>query len=100
MKQTPVATPGQTTPVKPVDGSSQSISEARGQFFSAAISMSWQLAVVVLVPILVGFQLDNKLNMLPLLTIVGFLIAMVGMAYVVWRQMQLYSPPAAEVKHP
>lgn len=97
MKQTPVPSKrspaGQdTTPVKPAIEVSHSSYDAKLQFVSAALNMSWQLAIVVLVPIIGGFKLDQKLNMLPLLTIVGFILAMIGMAVVVWRQMQLYSP--------
>ncbi|MDB5171016.1 MAG: hypothetical protein JWO35_710 [Candidatus Saccharibacteria bacterium] len=93
MKQTPLPpTKGQTTPVKSVGNDQQASYEARAQFFSAALNMSWQLAIVVLVPIIGGFELDKRLDMLPLLTIVGFLLAMIGMAVVVWRQMQLNSP--------
>ncbi len=65
----------------------------RKDFFVAAMNMSWQLAVVVLVPIIGGFELDKKLDTLPALTIIGFLVAMAGMAAVVWRQLQLFSPP-------
>lgn len=57
----------------------------------ASLNMSWQLAIVVLVPIIGGFKLDQYLGSLPGLTIVGFLLAMAGMAVVVWRQMQRYS---------
>ncbi len=97
MKQTPVPPKGhpagQTTPVKTVVTPPQTSGDAQNQFFSAALSMSWQLAAVVLVPIIGGYELDRRLHMLPLLTIVGFLIAMVGFAGVVWRQMQVYAPP-------
>lgn len=58
----------------------------------AALNMSWQLAIVVLVPILGGFALDEHFNDLPLWTGVGFVLAMIGMALVVWRQLQLFSP--------
>jgi hypothetical protein len=50
--------------------------------------------VVVLVPIIGGFQLDQKLDTLPALTIAGFFIAMGGMGVVVWRQLQLFGPDA------
>jgi F0F1-type ATP synthase assembly protein I len=66
----------------------------RGEFIAAALNMSWQLAIVVLVPVIGGFELDKKLNTVPALTIVGFLLAMGGMAFVVWRQLQLYNPAA------
>ncbi|HXE09935.1 MAG TPA: AtpZ/AtpI family protein [Verrucomicrobiae bacterium] len=72
----------------------QSYVEARQQFLVAAANMSWQLAIVVLVPVIGGFELDKKFDTLPALTIVGFILAMVGMAAVVWRQLQLFSPPA------
>jgi F0F1-type ATP synthase assembly protein I len=68
-------------------------SNPRGQFFAAALSMSWQLAIVVLVPIIGGFELDKALDILPVLTIAGFFIAMTGMALVVWHQLQVFSPP-------
>lgn len=67
----------------------------RKEFFGAAMNMSWQLAIVVLVPIIGGFELDKKLDTLPALTIVGFFLAMAGMAAVVWRQLQLFSPPSS-----
>ncbi len=50
--------------------------------------MSWRLAVVVLVPIIGGFKLDQHLHMTPLLTITGFLLAMAGMAIVLIRMLQ------------
>ncbi len=54
-----------------------------------ALDMSWRLALVVLVPIVGGFELDKHLKTAPLLTIVGFIIAMIGMALVLWRMLQL-----------
>lgn len=66
----------------------------RKEFFLAATNMSWQLAVVVLVPIIGGFELDKALDTLPALTIAGFFVAMGGMGVVVWRQLQMFSPPA------
>jgi F0F1-type ATP synthase assembly protein I len=86
MKQT--TAPQTPSPTKKVDQPNH-----RGEFFAAAANMSWQLAIVVLVPIIGGFELDKKLGTLPALTIIGFFLAMAGMAAVVWRQMQLFSPP-------
>lgn len=65
---------------------------ARNQFYAAALSMSWQLALVVLVPLLGGFKLDQHLHSLPLWTGLGFAVAMVGMVLVVRRQLQLFDP--------
>jgi di/tricarboxylate transporter len=71
------------------------------EFLAATLNMSWQLAIIVLVPILGGFGLDQKLHTLPILTIVGFVLAMLGMGTVVWRQLRRFSPsPPAHNKGP
>lgn len=57
-------------------------------FVSMALDMSWRLAIVVLVPIIGGFQLDQHLHDTPLLTICGFLIAMAGTGIVMWQVLQ------------
>jgi F0F1-type ATP synthase assembly protein I len=57
-------------------------------FVSMALDMSWRLAIAVLVPIIGGFKLDEALDTTPLLTIVGFLLAMGGMALIMWQTLQ------------
>lgn len=51
----------------------------------AALDMSWRLAIAVLVPIIGGFELDKHWNIAPALTIVGFLLAMVGVFVIMKR---------------
>ena len=72
------------------------VNSARQEFFAAAANMSWQLAIVVLVPVICGYKLDEHFNSLPLWTITGFVVAMLGMAAVVWRQLQLLSPSVSK----
>ena len=59
---------------------------------TAALNMSWQLAIVVLVPILGGYALDSHFHSLPLWTAIGFVLAMLGMVAVVWGQYKRFSP--------
>jgi len=87
-----------TTPSPTLGDQSGTTTNPKLAFMNAALSMSWQLALVVLVPVIGGFELDQKLGLTPLLTIVGFVLAMTGMALVVWRQLQLFSPPAPTPK--
>lgn len=54
-------------------------------FVGMAIDMSWRLAVVVLVPIVGGFEIDSHVGTTPLLTVIGFLLA-IGGIFVVMRQ--------------
>ncbi len=67
---------------------SQQAGPAKGEtmyFIGTALDMSWRLAIVVLVPIIGSFKLDEALGTSPLLAIIGFLIAMTGMV-IVMRQ--------------
>jgi len=70
--------------------------EAKQAFMMTTLNMSWQLAIVVLVPIIGGYKLDEHFNTLPLITIIGLVVASLGMALVVWNQLQ-HLPPTSEV---
>lgn len=52
-----------------------------------AVDMSWRLAIAVLVPIIGGFELDKHLGITPVLTIIGFLLAMAGLFFILRRTM-------------
>jgi F0F1-type ATP synthase assembly protein I len=57
-------------------------------FVDMAMDMSWRLAIVVIVPIVAGFKVDEHLGSSPLWTIVGFLLALAGMAGVLRRMLR------------
>lgn len=54
--------------------------------------MSWRLAIVVLVPIIGGFELDKRWHTTPAFLILGFLMAGGGMALVLKQILNQYSP--------
>ena len=96
MKQTtaPITTPSPTKVSqqgsnKPKSSANQAYNPT-SQFLGAALNMSWQLAIVVLVPILVGSQLDKRLDLSPTMTVIGFIVAMAGTGVIMWRQLQIY----------
>jgi F0F1-type ATP synthase assembly protein I len=64
------------------------VSDPKQTFAFAALNMSWQLAVVVLVPILLGVQLDKALGTSYLGVTFGILLALAGSGLVVWRALQ------------
>lgn len=47
-------------------------------FFSLALDMTWQLALVVIVPIVGGYLLDHHFHTTPWLTVIGFALAGAG----------------------
>jgi uncharacterized membrane protein YjfL (UPF0719 family) len=61
--------------------------EIRSTFLAAALSMGWQLAVVVVIPIVGGYYLDQRLNVAAAWEIVGFVVALLGFIVVVRRQL-------------
>lgn len=69
---------------KPGENTNNDINH-KGIFFAAVLDMTWQMAVVVVVPIVGGFKLDQVAHTTPGLTILGFIIAMAGMFLVMRR---------------
>jgi F0F1-type ATP synthase assembly protein I len=58
-------------------------------FLTMAVDMSWRLALVILVPIIGGYELDQQLNTDSTFLIAGFVLAMIGMGLVFWRTLQV-----------
>lgn len=60
----------------------------RRLFLVAVLDMSWQLAIVVLVPIIAGVELDKKFGTGNTLLFVGLGLAVVLSTVVMWRTIQ------------
>ena len=60
----------------------------RNTFLVMVLNMSWQLAIVVLVPVLAGVRLDKSLKTGTVYTFVGLGLSLVGAGVVMWRAMQ------------
>ncbi len=67
---------------------SEKATPVRQQFVSAALNMSWQLAVVVLVPIIGGVEIDKAIGSDEVFTFIGLAIAIIGSGFVMWRTMR------------
>jgi F0F1-type ATP synthase assembly protein I len=68
----------------------------RNVFMNMALNMTWQLALVVIIPIIGGFKLDSALNSSPWFTVLGFVIAAVGTMLVLKRIVSVANNKAAE----
>ena len=83
----------------PVEGASKvKTSEVKRDpkviFFASVIDMSWRLAIVVLVPVIGGFELDQHFKTTPGFTIAGFVVAMIGMFFITKQTLVKASRPA------
>lgn len=54
-------------------------------FLMSALSMSWQMVIAVLIPVLGGYYLDQYFKTSPWLTLVGFVLAVVLVVLIVRR---------------
>ncbi len=72
----------------PAHGASKYDANPSGIVVGLTLNLSWQLAIVVLVPILGGHVLDNTLKTSPWLTVGGFALAMILMVVVIRRMLQ------------
>lgn len=64
-------------------------STAQRQFVGIALNMMWQLAIVVLVPVVLGAQLDKALDTGHTITYIALVLGFAGATLVMWRSMKL-----------
>lgn len=74
--QTPQSVTKNDTPSNTARTDGQKIQN--GVFVTMALTMSWQLALVVIVPIVGGHVLDTHYHTDPWLTVGGFVVAVIG----------------------
>lgn len=58
---------------------------ARNLFFGGLVSMGWRLAVMVLLPLFIGVQIDKRFDTSPNFTLGAFFIAIAGASYLIWK---------------
>lgn len=87
--KTPETTPSPTTVPNTSKVTVGKPESPKSVFVTMAMDMSWRLAVAVLVPIIGGYELDSHLGTTPLITLVGFVVAMASAGLVMWRTMQV-----------
>lgn len=56
---------------------------AKQQFIGSAVSMGWQLALMVIVPVIIGVQLDDHFHASPSYTLAALVLAAMGCIKVV-----------------
>lgn len=61
----------------------------RKQFTVMALNMSWELAIVVLVPVVGGVELDKASHASSVWLFVGLAIAVLGSIAVMWRTVKI-----------
>jgi hypothetical protein len=74
---------------KPVDADLTNKSKtATSIFINMALTMAWQLALVVLMPIIAGVEIDKAAHSGSTFTFIGLGVAVLGSIFVMWRTMQ------------
>lgn len=61
---------------------------ARKDFVSGAMNMGWQLALTVILPVVIGVQLDERFNTAPSYTLAALILAAGGACVVIWNTLK------------
>lgn len=77
-----------TTPAQSDIEQYAEVFSARQQFIGAALNLSWRLALTVLIPLLIGIQLDKKFTDDHSFTLAGFMLAIVFGCMAVWATVK------------
>lgn len=75
------------------------VMDARSMLVANLISMGWRLALMVLLPIFLGIQIDKKLDSAPSVTLAAFFIAIFGAGILIYRTYVELSPQSADTKN-
>lgn len=67
------------------------ILSARQDFVDAALSMGWQLALTILIPVFIGVQIDKKFDSSPSYTLTALFLAIGMGGYVVAQTIKKVS---------
>ena len=81
----PQATKGDSSVSSSPQKTDTNTTAQQNMFVAMTLSMSWQLALVVIVPIVGGHFLDEHYHMTPLLTLAGLGVAIIGVFGVLTR---------------
>lgn len=59
--------------------------DARNMFVSNLFGMGWRLAIMILLPIFIGVQIDKKFDTKPSFALAAFFLAIAGASYLIYR---------------
>lgn len=71
--------------------------EVKQLFISSALTMSWQMAIAVLVPIVGGYYLDQYFKTTPLITLLG-MVAALALVILIVRKTIAELPDYTKIK--
>lgn len=74
---------GNTVQVDPVQQSLDNALNARRMFVVSTLNMGWQLAGMVIIPVIIGVKLDQKFDSKPSYTLAALVIAIFGSIIVI-----------------
>lgn len=71
---------------------------AKRQFISSALTMGWQMAGMVIIPVFIGVRLDDHFDSAPSYTLVALFLAIAGAVMIVRNTVQQVNRDQAEAE--
>lgn len=60
--------------------------DPRSRMLTSMISMGWRMAVMIMVPIIIGLKLDERYGTKPSWVLSGFFFGLAGSAYLIYNE--------------
>ena len=67
--------------------------DARSRLITTTVNMGWRMAIMIVIPIIIGLKLDERFDSKPSYVLTGFFLAIGGCAYIitsVFRRVGVY----------
>ena len=73
----------QTTKATEVPQDYFSVLDVRSRLITSTVSMGWRMAIMIIIPIIIGLKLDERFDSKPSYVLTGFFLAIAGCAYII-----------------
>jgi hypothetical protein len=71
--------------------------DARTRLVSSISSMGWRMAIMIIIPIIIGLKLDERFETKPSYVLTGFFLAIGGCAYIIYSEYKEINAEMAEL---
>jgi hypothetical protein len=60
--------------------------DARSRLITTTVNMGWRMAIMIVIPIIIGLKLDERFGTKPSYVLTGFFLAIGGCAYMIYNE--------------
>ena len=73
--------------------------EVRSRLITTTVNMGWRMAIMIVIPIIIGLKLDEHYDSKPSYVLTGFFLAIAGCAYIIYNEYKAINDEAEELSN-